>query len=230
MRPKWHNLLFLHWNFEPQEIQRLLPEGLQIDTFEGRAYVGLVPFTMSDVRPHFMPNMGKYGAFYDTFPELNVRTYVRRNGVPGVWFFSLDAASLNAVIAARSWFALPYFKARMRFWRGRDGVFRYWSKRLWPSPKPAICRADWTIEGEAAPTAKGTLEEFLVERYALFSQKNGQFYRGRVWHEPYQIQGGQLRYLRENCVRTAGIKKPNQAPHFLYSRGVDVEIWDLEKC
>jgi uncharacterized protein YqjF (DUF2071 family) len=230
MRPQWLDLLFLHWNFEPQQIQKLLPEGLQLDTFDGRAYIGLVPFTMRDVRPHFVPNIGKLGAFYDTFPELNVRTYVTRNGVPGVWFFSLDAASALAVLTARAWFGLPYFKARMRFWRGRDGVSRYWSKRLWPHPLPATCRVDYVVNRETASADVGSLEEFLIERYVLYSQKNGQFYRGRVWHEPYQLQSGELRFLREDCVSAAGIKKPNETPHFLYSRGVDVEIWDLEKC
>lgn len=230
MRPRWQHLLFLHWEFEPAVVQKLLPEGLEVDTFEGKAYVGLVPFVMENVRPHFLPNLGRYGQWYENFAELNVRTYVVRDGVPGVWFFSLDAASAPAVVTARAWFNLPYFKARMRFWRGRDGALRYSSKRLWPRPTPAYFSACYRVEGEAAPAAEGSLEQSLVERYVLYSKRGGQFYSGRVHHEPYQIQQARLEHLRESCVEAAGFNRPATAPHIVYSRGVEVEVWGLEEC
>ena len=228
MRPNWRQLLFLHWNFEPQIVQSLLPDGLQIDTFDGRAYVGLVPFHMENVRPNWAPNLGKFGRFYDTFAELNVRTYVVRNGVPGVWFFSLDAASTLATIAARAWFGLPYFKARMRSHVARDGAISYRSKRLWPAPKPAVCSAKYRPAGELFRAQPNTLEDFLVERYVLYSARRGCIERGRVHHAPYPLQRAQLLNLRENCVAAAGFTRPNQAPHVLYSPGVDVEVWPLE--
>ncbi len=229
MRPHWRNLLFLHWQYPPKAVQALLPDGLELDTFEGRAYVGLVPFRMARVNPRPLPELGRYGHFYSRFPELNVRTYVLRDGVPGVWFFSLDAASSLAVLTARSWFRLPYFKARMRLTE-RGNRFDFWSTRLWPAPKPAVCHARWEPLGKPHPAAPDSLEEFLAERYVLYSKRGGQLFRGRVHHEPYPLQSARLLSLRENCVRAAGFSAPHGAPHVLYSPGVEVEVWALEKC
>ena len=230
MRPNWRELLFLHWDFAPATVQSLLPEGLQVDTFEGRAYVGLVPFRMEQVRPNWVPNLGRLGRFYDTFAELNVRTYVVKDGVLGVWFFSLDAASVLATIAARAWFQLPYFKARMSSHVGQGGATRYWSKRLWPAPLPAICSATYRANGEVFHAQPGTLEDFLVERYVLYSRRRGCLYRGRVHHAPYPLQRAELLHLRESCLQAAGFTRPQNAPHLVYSAGVDVEVWALEKA
>ena len=230
MRPKWRHLLFLHWDFAPEAVQKLLPAGLEVDTFEGRAYVGLVPFVMEEVRPRFVPNLGKFGHFYEDFAELNVRTYVTRNDVRGVWFFSLDAASSLAVLTARAWFHLPYFKARMRFWRDQSGAFRYFSKRLWPAPTPALCSVKYRALGEAKPAEEGSLEQFLVERYVLYSLKGRKLFSGRVHHAPYEIQGAEVADLRESCLAAAGFLRPQRAPHAIYARGVDVEVWPLESC
>lgn len=229
MRPKWRDLLFLHWQYDPTEIQKLLPAGLEVDCFQGRAYIGLVPFTMSDVRPHFVPDLGRVGHFYSRFPELNVRTYVVKNGIRGVWFFSLDAASIWATLAARVWFGLPYFKARMRLNRARNGDLRFASRRLWPNPKPAICQTRYHALGNARPAPEKSLEQFLVERYVLYSLKNGALFRGRVHHAPYQIERVELQNLRQNCVEAAGFSIPLGPPHALYSRGVDVEVFPLER-
>ncbi len=230
MRPAWRHLLFLHWDYDPEAVQKLLPAGLEVDTFEGRAYIGLVPFVMQGLRPALLPNLGALGRTYEDFAELNVRTYVTQNGVRGVWFFSLDAASLLATLAARVWFKLPYFKARMRFSRSENGDFRYFSRRLWPHPKPATCRLRYRIRGETAPANPGTLEQFLVERYVLYSIKNDRIYRGRVHHAPYQIQRAEIETLRQNCIQAAGFSRPAGAPHALYCRGVEVEIWELDEC
>ena len=230
MRPIWDDLLFLHWDFAPDVVQRLLPPGLEVDTYEGRAWVGLVPFTMRDVRPYWLPKLGHLGAFYETFPELNVRTYVVRDGIPGVWFFSLDAGSSFAVLAARLWFKLPYFKARMHLHRGRDGLVRYGSRRLWPHPLPARCATRYRIEGEAAPAPVGSLEHFLVERYVLYSRRGKALFRGRVHHAPYQVQAAKVEHLRESCLSAAGLTRLQNAPHALYARRVAVEVFDLERC
>ena len=229
MRPKWRDLLFLHWPVAPEILQKTLPPELEIETFSGKAWVGLVPFQMDDVRPLILPDLGKWGRFYNTFPELNVRTYVRCEGESGVWFHSLDCASFFATFTARLWFKLPYFKSHMRFWRARNGDFRFDSRRLFPAPTPANFSARWRPEGEIASAKTGSLEEFLVERYVLYSQKNGQLFRGRVAHSPYQIQSAKVWNLRENCVAQAGISRPNSAPHALFSRGVNVEIFPLER-
>lgn len=229
MRPRWRELLFLHWELPPEDVQRLLPEGLEVDLFEGRAFVGLVPFRMENVRPNFVPDLKRFGHFYSRFPELNVRTYVVRDEVPGVWFFSLDAASSLAVLTARSWFSLPYFKARMRLRKWERG-FDFWSKRLWPAPFDARCRVRFEPRGEAKVAEAGSLEEFLVERYVLYSKRGKQLFRGRVFHEPYLVQGAEVSGLRENCLRAAGFERPAKAPHILFSSGVDVEVWGIEEC
>lgn len=230
MRPRWRELLFAHWDFVPDEVQQWLPSGLQVDAFEGRAYIGLVPFRMENVRPHWVPNLGRLGRSWEDFAELNVRTYVVRNGVPGVWFFSLDAASALATLAARAWFGLPYFKARMRTAVAPDGTIRYWSKRLWPSPKPAICSARYRPVGPTFAARSGTLDEFLVERYVLYSRRGTQLYSGRVHHAPYPLRRVEDFQLRESCLAAADFERPPTAPHLLYSPGVDVEVWPLEKC
>ena len=229
MRPKWRDLLFLHWELKPPLIQQLLPEGLELDLFNNRAFVGLVPFRMENVRPRFVPDLGRFGNFYSRFPELNVRTYVLRDGVPGVWFFSLDAASSFAVIAARLWFRLPYFKARMRL-RRRQNELDFWSKRLWPAPFEATTRVRFAPLGDTRTAAPDSLEEFLVERYVLYSKQGGQLFRGRVFHEPYPLQDAKLLTLREMNLRAAGFERPSREPHILYSRGVDVDVWELERC
>lgn len=229
MRPQWNNLLFLHWEMAPELIAPLLPDGLELDLFEGRAYVGLVPFQMANVCPRFVPNMGKFSHFYTRFPELNVRTYVVRDGVPGVWFFSLDAASSLAVVFARMWFKLPYFKARMRM-RATGNGFDFWSKRLWPFPPNASCRVRFEPKGEPHQAQSDSLDEFLVERYVLYSRRGGQLFRGRVFHEPYLVQSADVWVLRETNLRAAGFAKAKSEPHVLYSPGVDVEVWELEEC
>lgn len=230
MRPHWHDLLFLHWPFEPQTVQKLLPRGLEVDCFQNQAWVGLVPFTMSRVRPGWLPNLGKWGHFYEQFPEMNVRTYVVRDGVPGVWFWSLDAGSALAVLAARSWFKLPYFKARMSLKKRKDGSFRYDSRRLWPAPLPAKANIQWRVEDESAPAESGSLEHFLVERYVLYSARGDRMFRGRVHHAPYQFQSANLEILRENCLAAAGLARPPMAPHAIYANRVEVEIFGLERC
>ena len=230
MRPRWRELLFAHWDFAPETVQSLLPPGLEVDAFEGRAYVGLVPFRMENVRPNWVPKLGRLSRSWEDFPEFNVRTYVVCNGVPGVWFFSLDAKSAMATLAARSWFSLPYFKARMRTRVGRDGAIDYWSKRLWPAPLPALCSASYRPVGETFGAAPDSLEDFLVERYVLFSARGGNLWRGRVHHSPYPLQRVEEFKLRESCFAAAELERPAGEPHLSYSPGVDVEVWPLERA
>ena len=227
MRPRWRELLFLHWPVPPQVLEPLLPAGLDVDTFEGQAYIGLVPFLMRDSRPSWLPNVG-LRHLSDDFAEVNVRTYVRRGGQsPGVWFFSLDAASLPAVVAARLWFKLPYFWARMH----TRASGRYYSRRLWPSPKPARCRLKYLVEDEEPQiAAPGSLEEFLVERYLLYSRRGEQLFCGRVQHEPYKIQRAQVLEMREDLVAAAGVQVLGGPPLAHFSRGVDVEVLGLQRA
>ncbi len=228
MKPSWQHLLFLHWEADADALRALLPPGLELDLYDGRAYIGFIPFTMREVRPtsllRLVPGHHKIANFH----EANVRTYVRCGDEIGVWFFSLDAASAHAVLAARLWFHLPYFWARMSLHR-RQQTFTYRSRRLCPRPLPAQCEVRYTLRGAAAPATVGSLEHFLVERYNLYSFKRSQLFSGRVQHEPYQIQDVQLHHLEENCIASAGINRPDTPPHACYAQRVDVTIYPLQR-
>src|SRR5438874_4486859 len=166
MRQDWHHLLFLHWEIPPSELQALLPAGLDLDTFEGKAYVGLVPFTLTGVRPILTPPL----PWISSFHEVNVRTYVHRNGRdPGRWSFSLDASSVIAVAAARAAYKLPYFNALIDFTQSVDPMplIDFHSRREDPRGQmPANCRTRYQpSEGAITHAAPATLDLFLVERY-----------------------------------------------------------------
>jgi uncharacterized protein YqjF (DUF2071 family) len=234
LRMGWHHLLFLHWRAEIEHFQSLIPDELEIDTFNGQAYVGLIPFSMTRVRPRYLPHLQFAPKLYD-FHETNVRTYVRRRetGECGVWFFSLDAASLPAVIVARMWFHLPYFWSKMQLQikrRGHEQGIEYSSRRAWPSPRNAGCDVRAVVDCSRAPqpAAPNTLEHFLVERYLLFSHDGRHLYRGRVAHKPYRLQPARVESCRENLIAAADIEHRG-APHVLFAPDVRVEAWPATK-
>jgi uncharacterized protein YqjF (DUF2071 family) len=227
MRQSWRRLGFLHWEIEAAALRRLVPEPLTLDTFEGRAFVGLVPFTMHGVRPAGAPAL----PFLSRFHEVNVRTYVHLEGrEPGVLFLSLDAASRLAVIGARMVWKLPYHFAHIELTPSPGGSVLYTSKRLWPGPTPAGCRLVYGPRaGEVpAPAAPGGLEHFLAERYVLYTTARGRLLRGRVHHPPYPLQAGECPALDESLVAATGIARGDAPPLVHCSAGVDVEVFPLE--
>jgi hypothetical protein len=177
-----------------------------------------------------MPDLRRW---HEDFHEINVRTYVRhRKFGPGVWFYSLDAASAPAVCAARLWFKLPYFFAAMRLEAHHEAgglIFDYASQRRWPPPIPSGCEISYSPTGIPAPATPGTLEHFLVERYLLYSQAQGQLFAGRVHHKPYPIQHARVHTLHENLIANAGIARPNSTPLAHYARKVQVDILGLQR-
>lgn len=223
---RWRNLAFLHWEVPADAIQRLLPEGLTVDTFDSRAFVGVVPFTMRDVAPSWAPSVPGISNFH----ELNVRTYVHDGSRPAVWFFSLDAAGTVAVIAARAGWGLPYFRASMEL-DIQESEVRYQSKRRWPGPKPADLSLHYRIgepindQGIAEP---GTLEHFLAERYLLFALQGGALHVGQVHHKPYPLHRAEVITVEQTMTTAAGIPAEGAPFHALYSPGVDVDIYDLK--
>ena len=183
MAMQWHDLLLLHWPVAAAALQPLLPPPLEVEQRDGSAWLGIVPLLMRGVRLRGLPPLPGSGAF----PELNVRTYVRHQGVPGIWFFSLDAGSPLAVRAARALFRLPYFDARMRCER-RGGHVHFGSERTHRGAPPAAFAASWPPPPAFAPTVPGTLPHWFAERYRMYVRtRDGGVRTGHVHHAPWQL-------------------------------------------
>lgn len=251
MVQSWRNLLFLHWPFEPDVIQASLPDGLEVDTFGGRAYVGVVPFSMEKVRPVGLPPVPGLS----WFGELNLRTYViGPDGSPGVWFYSLDADQRIAVWLARQVFALPYHHATIRGERQigygpdlpRRIRIRYrWSRTSTPAkPDTPSFEYDAPPESDTLPTTPRTLEHFLVERYLLFSRRplfiaspgqsavppGGDLYVGRVDHTPYHVGPARMKSTDTSLFELNGLPTPTgPCVSALWSPGVDVSVYPLRR-
>lgn len=219
MRHRWETLAFLHWAYPVGTVQQLLPRGLEAEPWEGRAWVGLVPFHMR-VRPPVGPAVRGV----TTFPETNVRTYVvGPDGRPGVWFFSLDAANAPAVAAARSLYGLPYFLSRMRVDRDGDAV-TYRSRRV--RPRPAGVGHDIELAaGDALPPDEvGELEHYLTARFTLWNVHAGALMRSTAEHPPWTLRRARLVRLEEDLVAAAGLPAPSGEPLVHFADGVDVRI------
>jgi uncharacterized protein len=219
MYQSWTKLLFLHWRWDPAEIQKRLPRGLAIDRFDGSAWIGIVPFFMGGVRPTGFPPL----PVVSNFLELNLRTYVRdESGRPGVWFFSLDANQPLAVWAARLLFALPYQHATMRA-NQIDGWTDYASAR---SGREPVLNYRYRPKGPVTEAVLGSLEFFLIERYRLFAFRGGQLFSGRVYHVPYQLGGAELGYYDPRLFELDGFDLPVGPPdHVCYAPRVDVSVY-----
>jgi uncharacterized protein YqjF (DUF2071 family) len=222
MYQRWRSLLFLHFPCPASEIQALLPAGLEVDTYDGKAWVGLVLFRMEGIRPRFAFGVPGHSAF----PETNVRTYAHREGrEPGVWFFSLDAASGLACRVARMSYALPYFAARMNVREERD-VRTYDSVRCMGGVESHVSA---TIGQPLQPLKPGSLEFFLVERYMLYAARGGRLLKGMVHHPAYPLREVLHFEARENLVQAGGIS-PRPFEHAIYSPGVDVDIFAIGRA
>lgn len=226
MYQRWRSLVFLHFACPPEEIQALLPPGLTVDTFpdetgEEKAWVGLVPFRMEGIRPRGLPTVPKLSAF----PETNVRTYVHHKGrAPGVWFFSLDAASATACRVARRFFALPYHEAAMSVLEAGDR--REFESRRWSDDAMVKLHAELGPSQGTAPV--GSLEFFLLERYLLYAYRKGTLFSGHVSHQPYPMREARVGNVDETLVQQARIQ-PRPFIHAIASEGVDVEVFALKR-
>ena len=218
---RWDDLLFLHWELPPDALRPLVPERLEVDTFEGRAFVSLTPFTVRGARLRGLPRLPALSDFH----EINVRTYVHLGGEdPAVWFFSLDAASALAAALARASLRLPYCYARIR--RGSDGKQRtYQATRVLPSA-PATLAASWTPAGDASPARPGTLEHFLTERYLLFSRAFGRkLFRLQVHHAPWPLHAVERLEVSQTLSAADGVPLLRGPPLSQWSEGVDVDFF-----
>ena len=220
----WYDLTSLHWPFDTDVVQRLLPDGFTVDTFDGSAWVGLIPFEMRRIRLPFGPGGGFGAGRWSTFPETNVRTYVvDRAGRRGVWFFSLDVTRLAPTLVARAAYGLPYCWARMEIERPQPGVFRYSSKRRWPRSHTSAHTSMSVRVGEAIdrPT---DLHLFLSARWALGSTFLGRRLWARVDHPEWPLHYAEVDGLDESVVVAAGLPTPLGDPIVLWSPGVEVRI------
>jgi uncharacterized protein len=197
----WEDLLFAHWRVEPEKVRRLVPAGLDLDLREGQAWIGVVPFRMTHVRPRYLPSLPGLGAFC----ELNVRTYVVRKGIPGVWFFSLDASNPVAVRGARRFMHLPYFDAEMEAER-RGETIAYASRRTHPGAAPAGFIGAYRPAGPAYRAAAGTLDDWLTARYCLYAADDeGGLYRLNVHHKPWRLQPAEAEIRANTMTEPLGI-------------------------
>lgn len=219
----WHDLAFLHWPVSLETIGSMLPPGMELDLFEGQAWLGIVPFRMTGVRHRCLPTLPGFSSF----PELNVRTYVRVGQRAGIWFFSLDAANRLAVRAARRGFYLPYFDAAMKC-RTRHGRIDYFSRRTHPGAPPAEFAATYDGVGSVFNATPGSLEYFLVERYCLYAaDAAGKVWRGDVHHPPWPLQLANVDIKRNTMTGiNEATKSPPKLAHF--SHRLEVLAWGLE--
>lgn len=221
----WHELLFAHWPVPADALRPLIPPGLQLDTFDGSAWLGVVPFRMSGVRPRFVPGV----PLLSNFPELNLRTYVTADGKPGIWFFSLDAANPVAVRVARATFNLPYFDARISC-RSVYGEVRYASERTHRRAPAAEFEGRYLPAGEPFGSRPGSLEHFLTERYCLYAvDGKGRIKRGEIHHEPWPLQLAEAEMRTLNMTAQIGVTLPDTEPLLHYAHRLDVVAWLPER-
>jgi uncharacterized protein len=223
---RWCDLAFLHWPVSPHLVRPLLPNGLELDVFDGQAWIGVVPFRMEGVRVRGVPPVPTTHAF----AELNVRTYVRAADRAGVWFFSLDAASRLAVRGARFLYNLPYFDADIRLAHVQHSPFGpgidYNSRRFHRGAPPASFEARYAAVGDVFEPVPGTLEHFLVERYCLFTFDPR---RGLgildIDHAPWPLQPAAASIVTNTMVTAIGIELPRRQPVVHFARALDVRAW-----
>jgi uncharacterized protein YqjF (DUF2071 family) len=213
---RWRELAFVHWSFPADVVRPLVPRSLELDLWDGRAWVGLVPFRMEATRIRGMPR-----ALGMDFLETNLRTYVHARGMPGVYFFSLEASSWLAVRAARFTWGLPYFHAAMSV-RRHNARVDYRSRRKADGARLSLA---YDIGGPEPASTVGTLQHFLLERYHLFVEKKGTLRRGQVHHRPYAARTAKIASLDESLLAAAGLPAAGPPESVLASDGVDVEVF-----
>ena len=222
MTQSWNDLLFAHWPVDKTRLRALVPAALPLDLYDDRAWVGIVPFHMTNVAPRGLPSL----PFISAFAELNVRTYVSVDGRPGVYFFSLDAASALAVAGARTLFNLPYYVASMQV-RVEDGTIDYRSERV-NREAAAGFAGRYRPTGETFAAERGTLEYFLTERYCLYvMSRQSRLCRLDIHHRPWPLQPARLELTKNTMGEAAGVQLPAMAPLLHFAKRLDVVAWRM---
>ncbi len=226
MHQDWGKLLFMHWRMDEKALRPLIPERLTIDTYDGSAWIAIAPFTMWDIRalPPLLPPVPGLSRMH----ELNVRTYVHLDNIPGVWFFSLDANSAIAVLTARTFFHLPYFNAEMEL-EQKDQIIIYSSSRTHANAQAAEFDATWKICETLDYSHPGSLEFFLTERYCLYSSHKQKLYRSRIFHQPWPLKRASLSSFNSTMIESHKLPTPKGDPLLHYAEEISVDIWPLEE-
>jgi uncharacterized protein YqjF (DUF2071 family) len=220
---RWETLTFVHYRYEPSVVQAVLPDGLEVDTFDGSAWVALVPFRMVKVRPPGLPAI----PWLTTFPETNLRTYVRGpDGGRGVYFSSLEINRILGVAVARALFGVPYTWAGMSLDTRRDRIV-YRSRRRWPAPRDA--RSHVEVE-PGAPVDPDPLLSFLTNRWRTYTRFRGRIVHAQVAHEPWQLRTGRLHHLDDELVTAAGYPPPEGSPLVHYAEGVTARVGRIRRA
>ena len=216
MKQQWRDLAYIHWEYEPEVVQALLPAGIEVDTFDGKAWVGLIPFSMRNISFPLIPPVPYFGSF----PEVNVRTYVKRNGVPGVWFFSLDVNRLIPAFFARATYFIPYCWGKASHKKVEAKLLTSVARR-WPSKSSS--RIELLIGEEIKEPSD--LAHFLSARWGLYSKGfGGKLRYAPVDHEPWELYSASIDMLDDKLVTAAGLPAPRGEAHVLFSPGVSVRI------
>ncbi len=219
MGQSWLGLLFAHWRLRPETLRPLVPDGLSLDTFDGHAWLGVTPFRVTGLRLRGTPPFPVSGSFL----ELNVRTYVSAEEKPGILFFSLDAASAVAVAAARRFYKLPYFRARMSATEGAS--VDYESRRVGADPGAFAFRGSYEPVGPVFNAQPGSLEWFLAERYCLYTTgEQGELLRADIHHPPWPLQPARAE-IELNTMTPRGVELPPEEPLLHFAARQDVVIW-----
>jgi uncharacterized protein YqjF (DUF2071 family) len=224
MTQTWHDLLFAHWPVDAGRLALKIPAGLELDLFDGTAWVGIVPFHMTNVAPRSVPAL----PWVSAFPELNVRTYVTYGGKAGVYFFSLDAGNPVAVGVARWMFHLPYFLASMSV-EARAGEIDYSSRRTGENAADARFIATYRPIGATFQAAEGTLDYFLTERYCLYTTDSGRILRLNIHHPPWPLQVAEATLKANTMAEVNGLVLPDMAPRLHFARRQDMVAWLPER-
>ena len=223
---RWHDLLFMHWPVPYAALRPLIPPALALDTFDGAAWIGIVPFRMTGVRPRGLPALPRLSAF----PELNVRTYVTTGGKPGVWFFSLDATNSVVVRLARTLFYLPYYDARMASKRCGDRV-HYSCQRTHRGAPPAVLQDHYRPIGRVSYAPPGTLAHWLTERYCLYAADGqGRVWRGDIHHARWPLQPAEADVQVNTLTQQIRLTLPDAPPLLHFARRQDVVGWLPERA
>lgn len=219
----WCDLLFAHWEIDPAAVRPLIPEPLELDTFDGKAYIAAVPFRMESVRPRLFPSLPGL----DSFPELNLRTYVKTGAKPGVWFFSLDAGQKLAVRTARRFFYLPYFDARFQIENAGEEI-RYACQRTHRNQPKSEFIATYRPTGEPYFAKYGSLEEWLTGRYCLYARDSmNNVYRGEVNHRPWPLQQATAEVHLNTLGDWLNLKMNGQPDILHFAKSLAVHAWPI---